>query len=367
MQINKKTRYSCYGAVEGINSAHNKGRNYKASLCLTEGIISKKEPNLFSEIETDKETGVFNPLQKAYTDRRGKRINLSPFQLKLVLALTQVVDTLIDKPENIEYIKKLPADIQDKESGVRSQIKDIVDVIKLTKLLYSSDRVGGKQVDNVRKEITKLSEIRHKYIYKTSNGNNITLEAPLIMIGKSITETDKNGIQKFNQVEMYFDDIFVYDITDKFCLVPIEIIKQLNRVKTKTDLFSMLFFILLQKRGIKIKEAANSRKYSKENKVSKEKENEAYREALIYKEGIPSILERIDSDRYYQTKGGKTYLRKEVLKKDLARAVDALKEIGIITDYKETKGAEGSTMCNFFINEQWIKRPQDNNRKEEIE
>lgn len=57
--------------------------------------------------------------------------------------------------------------------------------------------------------------------------------------------------------------------------------------------------------------------------------------------------------RKYKDKG--KYIRLNVLTKDLKQATDALIKMGIISEYYESLGSSGDKVCNFVINDRWLK------------
>lgn len=343
-------------------SQHN-GFNYKTSQTLLDNIVSKKEtlPDLFDGV------GALTPTSSSrdYVDRKGKRVKLSSFQTKLVIAFAGVLDTQLNKPEIADYIRELPYDISDRqeENGrtkkLPGSVKIVVDYNALTKLVYSSNRVGGKQVDNVREGVKELSEITQITKIKDNKGGTLTIEAPLISLGKSIKYETKNGVVKINKQEITFEDVFVYAITDRYSLAPITFLSLWNSTGVKTELFTMLLVLLQSKRGYKIREAYKTvtEKRIQLNREKQTKENierqlaALKRKCLTYSESLYSILERIDSKTYLVGK----YTNMKRLTKDLTQAKEALLKIGIISDYYETKGTDGGIVCNFVFNERWLK------------
>ena len=358
-------RYFGAKGVADSKESH-KGYSYKTSTSLIENIISKKEErDLFSEVENNGELAVTSS-SKEYTDRKGKRVNLSPFQMKLVTAFAQVVDTLLEQDGTKDYIKSLPTKIEDRETGedrktkkLPNSIRAVIDIPELTRLMYSTDRIGGKQTDKVREEVKTLSELTQVYKFKDSRGGTLTIEAPLITLGKRIKYETKNGVVKLNKVEVFFEDVFVYEINDRYSLSPITLLQLWNNTGVQTELFTMLLFLLQNVRGNYITHskkivAARRKELLKEKREAQaiEKELASLKEStLTYKESIISLLERIDSNKY-KDKG--KYLRFNVLSKDLKQATDALIKMGIISKYYESTGSTGDRVCNFVINENWL-------------
>lgn len=367
----KKLGFYGYGAkdVAGEGVEH-KGFSYKTATSLIENIIAKtEERSLFSEIEAEGQLAVTTSSQK-YVDRKGKRVTLSPIQMKLVTAFAEVIDTIIN-PKNgesgyKEYVKQLPSKMEDRGRGTNgitsklpNSVKAVIDINDLTKLMYSTNRVGGKQADKVREEIKKLSEIRQIFKFKDDRGGTLTIESPIITMGKVIKYETKNGVIKLNKVELYFEDVFVYEINDRYSLSPITLLKLWNDTGVQTELFTMLLFLLQSVRGNYITHAhriAEAKRKellkAKKNKEEIKAEVEALKKSkLTYKESIASILERIDSKKYIDK--GK-YLNRVKIDRDLKQATEALISMGIITEYYESIGSSGNKVCNFVINDKWL-------------
>ena len=164
-----------------IAESEHRGYSYKTATSLIENVIAKKEFSLFSEIETDGQLAVTSASQE-YVDRRGKRVNLTPIQMKLVTAFAQVIDTLLEKDGVKDYVKKLPSHIEDRQTGkdgrkakLPNSIRAVIDIPELTKLMYSTSRIGGKQADKVREEIKKLSELTQVFKFKDDRGGTLII------------------------------------------------------------------------------------------------------------------------------------------------------------------------------------------------
>lgn len=361
----KESNIGLFFAYDSKDDTKNStGFSYKTSNALIGNVIAKKETGLFSQLVEDGETLAVTSSSTECVDKKGKRVNLTPFQLKLTTALAQIVDSVVD--DNSEYIKKLPNKIEDRESDGNSYkklpnpVKCVIDIPQLTKAIYSKNRVGGKQTDKVKEELKKISELNQKYKFEDSRGGTLTIEAPLITLGKKVTYETKEGKVTFNKVEVTFEDVFVYEIKDRFSLSPITLLSLWNETGVNTELYTILLFLLISVRGRKVKDTSiavnNERKELKKNKLDEatiqKKLQELKRAKLTYKESIPSIMERLSDRATYLDKG--TYLRKSKLRKDLDQAKNALLQVGIITEYYETTGATGDTICNFVINDKWL-------------
>ena len=359
--------YYSFGADKVTDEGKQKGFSYKTSMSLIENVIAKKEPPLLSDLNADKNM-LITKGTKQYTGKRGENVKLTPFQMKLITALAQVIDTLTEKKENKEYIKSLPYRIEDREKGDDGQtkklpdaIKTTIDLVALTKMMYSTNEIGGKQLNKVKAEMVKLSEICRAYKFMDSRGGTLTIEAPLITLGKKIKYETKEGIVKLNKVEVTFEDVFVYEINERYCLCPITILQLWNETGVQTEIFAKLLFTLQELRGNFISHSKDivteRRKELKKAKVETQQIEEELtklrRDTLTYKEGITSLLKGIEKYNVISKKG-KKYLNRAKLNKDLQQAKDALLRMGIISEYYETTGSSGEKVCNFVINDNWL-------------
>ena len=253
------TRYTT--GANGIAESEHKGYSYKTATSLIENVIAKKERSLFSEMETDGQLAITSSSQE-YVDRKGKRVNLTPVQMKLVTAFAQVIDTLLERDGVKEYVKSLPSHIEDRQTGkdgrkakLPNSVRAVIDIPELTRLMYSTSRIGGKQTDKVREEIKKLSELTQVFSFKDERGGKLIIEAPLITLGKRVKYETKDGVVKLSKVEIVFEDVFVYEINDRYSLSPITLLQLWNETGVQTELFTMLLFLLQNVRGHKIKQA----------------------------------------------------------------------------------------------------------------
>lgn len=381
-------KYKYSGAKNVTEEGVQKGYSYKTATSLIENVIAKKERSLFSELETEGKLAITSSSQE-YINRRGKRVNLTPIQMKLVTAFAQVIDTLLEKDGVKDYVKRLPSHIEDRQTGkdgrktkLPNSIRAVIDIPELTKLMYSTSRIGGKQTDKVREEIKKLSELTQVFKFKDDRGGMLIIEAPLIQIGKAVRYETKNGVTKLNKVEIHFEDVFVYEINDRYSLSPITLLQLWNDTGVQTELFTMLLFLLQSVRGNYIKHSKASvaarrkelKKEGKENEEIKEELEALRKSSLTYKEGITSLLERLGTNKY---KVGKKYTNYTKVSTDLKQATDALIKMGIISEYYETTGATGDKVCNFVINDRWLideanrikalLPPEEANKMEDVE
>lgn len=364
-----------FARYEGEQEEEKKqGYNFVTATALLDNVIDKKELTLFSEMET-LPTGA-TPIDSKLdlVDKKGKRVNLSPRQLKIVLAFSQIVDSVKDSKVIADYIKGLPSKVEWNEAR-KSPVSATIDVIKLAKHIYGANRIGSKQVDSIRDDLTALSETLQEFKVKDSKGGTLIMEAPLLTLGKRLKYVTKEGVQRLNVVQITLEDIFLYNLntTGGYQLSPNTILSLWNEQGANSELFSVLLFLLLRVRGNYVKKAKDyseaKKKELRKDKVPEEevkKQVEAYkRELLTYRETTPSILERLSGEGYIQTtkgKNGKKYLKKDKLRNDLQQATDSLKGMGIISDFYTSTSGGGDELCNFVINPNWLKEQEERQR-----
>lgn len=363
-----KRRGKPVGAQGVAEGATRKGYTYKTSRVLIDNIIAKRDPTFFDKLPAGGET--------SYTDEKGKPVTLSPYQMKLITAFAQVLDTLAGRPDVDKSIDFLTFEREEqrveaegasglplwRESG-RGRVSAFIDIPALARLIYSVDNAAGKHVEKVKEEIIKLENVKQQYNLKQGR-KTVTFRAPLIhTTGREVEVKEKGKGVLENQVEIIFEDIFLYELKDKYSLAPVTLLRLWNEAGENSELFAVLLFLLQQERGLKKKQArmvtsAARGRLKKEGTAPEEIERQVAsirREALTYKETLASICERLQGRKvYYQERKGKVYLRKERIGKDLKAATAALVKIGLITEYYETKNASLEVVCNFVINDRWL-------------
>ena len=352
------------GVAEG---AARRGYTYKTSRALIDNVIAKRDPTFFDKLPAGGE--------KSYTDERGKPVTLSPYQMKLITAFAQVLDELTARPDIDKSIDFLTFEREEqrveagganglprwRESG-RGRVSAFIDIPALARLIYSVDNAAGKHVEKVKEEIIKLKRVKQQYRLKQGR-KTVTVRVPLIHTGLE-AEVEEGGRGTLeNRVEIIFEDIFLYELKDKYSLAPVTLLRLWNETGEKSELFAVLLFLLQQERGLKVRQAdiitSAARKDLKKGGTAPEEADRQValirREALTYRETLASICERLQGRLvYYQKRNGKVYIRKERVEKDLKKATAALIKMGIIAEYYETKNTRLEVVCNFVINDRWL-------------
>ena len=353
-----------FGANAVVGNGKHKGYSYVTSQAVTDNIIAKKQTEYAPLFDMGDSSTVEAEIRGTLENNKGKRINLTPIQAKLVTALAMVVDTQLENETLNTYIDDLPKRflpiLRKKQNLPKSNNHTvIVSALELAKLIYGSK--GGKQVDNIRRGLYELSSMIQNFEIKVPEGGKVTVRMPFVTFGKEVTYTAESGETIQNAFELILGDVFLYKIKTEYSLAPVTLLNLWNSTGNDTPLFSMLLFLLQHRRGVHIKDAHETAERT-EGQLRKEKKtpgeiarlvDEAKTAKLTYSESITSILSRL-ADNYTQIKNGKQYIRKERLVKDLKRASEDLIKVGIIKQYYERQNAQGETICCFVFNENWL-------------
>lgn len=359
---------------EGVISGKHLQRTFKTSETLYSNIVGKRQGNLFDTLlPALRESNI----PARYVNKgTGKPVTLSVMQLKVTEALSQILDTRLQDEEaqksiaalTYENIKARAEEQAYKAKqgvysrairGVKTSIS--TNLRELTKLVLSRARVGGKDIKAVEDALCALGEINQTFIFKGSGREVLKITSPLIYLGPQY-DISKDGKKLEEGIEIIFEDAFLYEINDRYCISPLTSLYLWNKYGNETQLFTMLYFLLRQVRGFYVQHAREAegrlRKELKKKALSQEdiekRIAKAKRQALTYTESFASICERLKDDIYYQTKNGKQYLRRDRAKKDLSAAQEAFKAMGMITDYYEQNSTGGELLCCFVFNEHWI-------------
>ena len=206
---------------------------------------------------------------------------------------------------------------------------DMTSLSYMARMLNGERRIGGKDVEKLREQLENLEKI--KFVTEYSNGKRtVRVEERLFGITKQISVLN-NGETKWVYCEMYVNPIFVYELNDKFAQVPHDIFTRFNYAESNNRMFYVLFFLLIEKRGHVMKHSDD----------------------CAYAETKRSILSRVGENYYRNINGGGQ--RKKRLQTDMDKAVNSLKTIGLITDYREETNNAGETKCVFLLNPDFTK------------
>lgn len=358
--------FTTYG--QDGQEAKNEGYNYRTSTALIDNIIAKKEVTLFSDMENLPQGATPTNASVTYQTPNGKKVDLTPRQLKIVLAIAQIVDAFRKQDEVTDYIKKLPNKIKwGEHKDLPTPVNATIDLNAFAKHIYGTSKIGAKNIEYVKKDLIELSTMRQ--VFKVTDANGVTHELNTSAIRAKIYQaTSGTGERLCTLANVEVEDIFLYNLNTEggYQLSPNTILYLWNEVGNNTELFSTLLFLLLRVRGNYVKQA-NRQSHAKRKELLKDKvpveeatrQEEALKKKLLtYSEGIGSILERLSGNTYYQTKNGKRYVKKDKLYKELEQATKDLIRMGILSNFYIT----GGDLCNFVLNDNWLQEQAQRQR-----
>lgn len=220
--------------------------------------------------------------------------------------------------------------------------------------------LGGKQYGQVKEALRSISDRWYLWQFtgKTEDGRRLGLkiESRLIdVVFKAPLEDD--GETQYAEIQ--YKDMWLYQLNSKYVLTPCSILPLLKDT-SRTALFLSLFQMLRYERGFRVDGAhgikAIEKKFRKEHaELSEEDKRELEQvktKTLTYTKTLSSLCENIRSYQF-KDKNGETGIRKGRAKKDLEKAVEDLKQIGLIKDFYAIEGGKEVT-CYFVLNELWI-------------
>lgn len=256
--------------------------------------------------------------------------SLTPRQMKILLCIAKIVsDDVTD--EKYKPFETLNIKIYVDRSCFTSSNWPAINISLsyMARMLNGERRIGGKDVEKLREQLENLEKI--KFVTEYSNGKRtVRVEERLFGITKQISVLN-NGETKWVYCGMYVNPIFVYELNDKFAQVPHDIFTRFNYAESNNRMFYVLFFLLIEKRGHVMKHSDD----------------------CAYAETKRSILSRVGENYYRNINGGGQ--RKKRLQTDMDKAVNSLKTIGLITDYREETNNAGETKCVFLLNPDFTK------------
>lgn len=360
---NYTTRTQGLGKEEflSLTSVESGGSNRTAT-ALAKNIASPKMPDLFDGEEIAKRESRISTEKAMYRmERKGKPVFLSNKDTRLTYILSSSINIyeedvrqLIEWTEKVERAGRMTKELS---SQIPNPIARTFSLKEIAMKMYG--RAKKEQIEEVRKAIKRLQEIEQVQILGKAK---VKISAPILQ--KDFSFEDLTEEERGVDIErVIFGTIFLWNIQKRFAYLSPEIFKIWGSrgSGTETELFGTLFSTIISICHAHQQAATEARKRLKrefENvqmsgKEKKEKITYDVKEALTYRESFEYIKSRISTD-YTTTK---QYRSK--FKTDLKKAINALKEMGLITDgyFSKSKSDKGE-MANFVINEQYKGQPQ---------
>jgi len=325
---------------------------YKRSGHLTDQMLkynypkdTKGQPSLFDSLEdaTKKAIEIVGGVE---VTEIVEGIKLSPSETKVIDCLCKLLhensQTLDPKKEDY-YSGNKPAVINpetNKSDVVINYAGESTTASKLAITLYSlakeykgGEAVTGKDVENVSKTLLELSNkkflLKYKEETKIKNGERRVREIELYHSILSLPNYreiiyNKEGVElsKREETLIVLHPIFKRQIDSKFILYP-------NDINKRT---------IIANGGHKIPEATLR-----------------LREHLVRLHSSPKMSREINLDRLYYLLNEK-YMRENrvtKVKQELLRAIETVKALGLLLDYKIETGATGEPKVIFTLNKDW--------------
>ncbi|MCF0177138.1 MAG: hypothetical protein HUJ90_00815 [Bacteroidales bacterium] len=336
------------------------GGSGRASIALSQNIASPKQPNLFDGEEIAvRDMRIASEKSIYRSNRDGKPVWLSNKDTKLVMLLSSTINVNDeDVKEWINWIDEVDV------KGFTDELKETMPnpIARFYKLKDLAQAMYGRskkeQIGEVYDALQRLQNIEQK---ATLGKSEMLFEGTLLQkdIGFKDNAKDESKPDRSEQ-RIIFTAIFLWNIDKRFGLLPPKLFEVWRRKGngTETELFSTLLTTLLAiyyYHQVAAKEARRAVKREfEERQVSEEDKdrilNERVTEALTFHLTYKLLKSKMTTD--YDSK--KQYRAK--FKSDLSKAIEVLKEIGLITKVYISKSQEGEDMANFIINENYGKQ-----------
>lgn len=288
----------------------------------------------------------------------------SPDEVSLIYSLLpNLSDSIENTPSLQEYIKKLGANLEERRYNggkpLPNRVPLVYDITDLARLRYGVPK--GKKVDNILKKrllsydkktgklVGELAEmsLRRKTFTIKGNGREMVLRAPLITIGKDASIIE-DGVVKKRAVEIYFEDVFLYDILEKYALLPRDYPALRAQYSENTEVFRIIEPHLLQWRGDRVKRYRDALEKLEKRKRKEDLSEEDYsseEENLLSLLEIDlsevSIVNSLSTSNYFKDTKNKKYLNRAKLRRDIQEAAEALRKIGLLSGWRTGKTSSG--------------------------
>lgn len=336
------------GSLTKPHGAENLPSYGRVSKSLGSMIAYDRTPSLFDPKEIadrDSELRELQALQAQDSslciDRKGKPVYLNTKQTQLLCAITRYL--------NIED-EDIKAKIENPFKG-NLPIVRTVSISEISKYINGSNRERCReQVKNDLDFISRLRQIQIIKMEKDGQEKTFRLTAPFLHLGVTIEELNAQDEEEaIDAINVHFGGAFFHNLQKSYFFVTPITFEVWRKKGNQNELFSTLLMHLLSiywgfinsSKGAEIRARDEIRKENKDNRTQTDKEEylrrikEAKQEALTHSLNFSTIKAKLtrdyDSDKRYRSQ----------FRKDLDKAMEALKEIGLITDYKQVKGAKG--------------------------
>lgn len=335
------------------------GETGAISVALAQNIAFRKVPSLFLETKDKKLLELKAIDAQRLVNREGKPTFLTRRQNKLIFALAMCLSQRKDEPEIREYVKKINEGKQP-----NSRITLPISITELTKTITTDGKARARQKEDVLEDLKALSEIKQVQTFggysleEDKEEGKLRFVASLINITEQVEDVTDGRSLDADFVFIQFGSIFFYQLYNRYAIVKPKLFQIWGKAGsgTDTELFDILLADLLAKysghriAGIQAVKELKRSKYKTEESFYKARNKVRYN-ALTYSEYASTIQERVT------TGYGDSREQKRRFYRDLEKAIEALKEYGLITGAKIVKTDKGDRV-DFTFNMDYDKQDE---------
>ena len=329
---------------------------------LSRQIAYERTPSLFDEAEiAERDKALAKAVHEINLtdsqlciDRKGKPTYLTNMQTRIVLALAYLISQ-----DNGEDVKEKVADPFNKR-----KVSRVVDISYLSRILFG--RVKTDYKEQILREIYNVSRIRQYQIIERAGEQVARYSTPLLTIGDVLEDLSPEKSLDIDFVEITFGRSFFIDLDTRFAYVTPKLFEVWRKGGRQTELFSVLLNNLLsvywQHKLAAMKAEERIRSDKSKKKLPKDELEEIVasgrRNAMSYELNVANIKNRVTRD-YDSNRANRAYFYR-----DLNKAIEGFKELGLIVEAHTQKGARGQEKVTFVFSEDYgISQSGDSQRQ----
>ena len=329
---------------------------------LSRQIAYERTPSLFDEAEiAERDKALAKAVHEINLtdsqlciDRKGKPTYLTNMQTRIVLALAYLISQ-----DNGEDVKEKVADPFNKR-----KVSRVVDITYLSRILFG--RVKTDYKEQILREIYNVSRIRQYQIIERAGEQVARYSTPLLTIGDVLEDLSPEKSLDIDFVEITFGRSFFIDLDTRFAYVTPKLFEVWRKGGRQTELFSVLLNNLLsvywQHKLAAMKAEERIRSDKSKKKLPKDELEEIVasgrRNAMSYELNVANIKNRVTRD-YDSNRANRAYFYR-----DLNKAIEGFKELGLIVEAHTQKGARGQEKVTFVFSEDYgISQSGDSQRQ----
>lgn len=272
-------------------------------------------------------------MQQAVIVRGGKPVRLTNAQAKIVFALSQEVTAQRGEERMRKYIESI-----NQKSIPDDEMTFVIDLKILTKKTNPSIRISQREIDDVAKDLVGLIDTKQSF-----RDGDIEYNMPFFTNKGEKYKYDKEGIKHLESIALSFCPMFFHQLGKGFAMIPDKLFEVWGKKGTRSDLFVNLLSQLWSVFG-----NHHSAFEIATRSASADNRAKAQRNALLYSEYSTTIQSRTTTD----------YNSSRAMKKkfytDVQNTCEAIKELGLITEYKLSKTSRGERW-DFWFNPDYNK------------